>query len=89
MNLILPTYVFKFYNLIEFEICLKNLRVGCCLSRGDGRVGIRVLGVCIGPGAAGGGGCAGVVATAGKKFLAACKIHHILFFLIPGTQPIL
>ena len=34
LNLILPKYNFQFYNLIEFEICLTILRVGCCLSRG-------------------------------------------------------
>ena len=40
-----------------------------------------MYGVCIGPGDAGGGGCAGVIAAAERKFLAACKIHHIIFFL--------
>ena len=38
--------------------------MGCCLSRGDGRAGIWVSGVCIGPGGAG-ADCAGVVAAAG------------------------
>ena len=28
LNLILPTYVFKFYNLIDFEICLRNFKSG-------------------------------------------------------------
>ena len=43
-------------------------------------------GVCIGPGDAGSGGCAGVIAAAGRKFLAACKIHHILFFWFLNTR---
>ena len=38
--------------------------------------------VCIGPGDAGGSGCTGVIAAAGRKFLAACKIHYILFFFL-------
>ena len=37
-------------------------------------------GVCIGPGGVGGGDCAAVVAVVGREFLAASKIHHILFF---------
>ena len=51
LNLILPTYVFKFYNLIEFEICLTNFKSGLL---SFSRVGIRVSGVCIGPGGTGG-----------------------------------
>ena len=51
--------------------------MGCCLSRGWA-YGCR--GFVLVPGVQGGGSCAGVVAAVGKKFLAACKIHHILFF---------
>ena len=43
--------------------------------------GSRHMGVrgCIGPGGEGGGGRTGVVTAAGREFLAACKIPHILF----------
>ena len=51
--------------------------MGCCLSRGWA-YGCR--GVVLVPGVReGGSGCTGVDAAAGKKSLAACKIHHIFF----------
>ena len=76
LNLILPKYVFQFYNLIEFEICLTNFKSELL---SFSRVGTRVSGVCIGPGGMGGGGCAGVIAAMGRKFLAAFQIDHIFF----------
>ena len=80
LNLIIPTYVFQVYYLIDFESCLKSFKSGLLSSRGEGQAGIWVSGVCIGPGGAGVGDRAGMVAAAGREFLAACKIHHILFF---------